>query len=158
MNIIGIDPGAHGAIAVLSFGVLVDVFDMPIDIVKVGKTERARVSAAALAELLRSIGVTHAFIEQVGPTPHDGPAHAFAFGRAAGLPEMGCATLGIPYTFVTPQEWKKGVRCPADKDAATKRASQLFPADAKKFYGPRGGRLDGRAEAAMIAYYGTGLT
>ena len=118
----------------------------------------SRVSAAALAELLRNTGAGHAYIEQVGPNPKDGAAAAFSFGRAAAMPEMGCAALGIPYTFITPQEWKKGVRCPADKDAACQRASQMFPTEAKRFYGPRGGAIDGRAEAAMIAYYGSGLS
>jgi hypothetical protein len=37
---------------------------------------------------------------------------------------------------------------------AVEKASELFPDHAYMFYGPRGGLIDGNAEAALIAYYG----
>jgi len=40
------------------------------------------------------------------------------------------------------------------KVAAVQVAQRVFPMAAAQFVGPRGGLLDGRAEAALIAEYG----
>ena len=44
-----------------------------------------------------------------------------------------------------------------DKSMSVKLAEQLFPNLKSQLYGPRGAALDGRAEALLIAYYGSKL-
>ena len=93
MTILGIDLGAHGAIAVLDEGgELLEVLDMP-------STPEANGRSATNAPLLAGIlGRTHAriaFCEFVGARPTDAKVAAFAFGRARGVIE-GCAgALGL---------------------------------------------------------------
>ena len=57
----------------------------------------------------------------------------------------------IPLTMVAPLKWKRALGVPADKDGARARASQLLPAHAGLWCRVKD---DGRAEAALIAYYG----
>ena len=156
MLIIGIDPGATGAIAFMNGGLLFHIEDMPVDEVKVGGKLRSRVSPARLARELQAVdgSLVRVFVENVNAMPRQGVAGAFTFGKAAGIIEGVLGALALPYTLITPQEWKKGVRCPTDKDAARKRACELFPAAAASFARKKD---DGRAEAAMIALYGSGL-
>ena len=48
--------------------------------------------------------------------PHDGSAAAFAFGENVGEIRGVLAALGIPYRYVTPQQWQKKVGAlPKDK-------------------------------------------
>lgn len=139
---------------------MLDVIDMPTDLVKVGGKDRPRLSAARLAAVMKGAAGCHVYIERVGARPvrgtggQQGAASAFTFGKTAGMVEMAAAVFGASYTLVTPVEWKRALRVPADKAGACQRAAQLFPASAALFYGPRGGILDGRAEAAMIALWG----
>lgn len=150
--IVGIDPGASGALAWLSpAGELLAIEDMPgVDVV-VGGTKRRRVSPAMLAALLRDLAPTRAIIENVGPTPKDGAAGAFAFGKAAGYIEGVLSGLSIPYDLVTPQAWKKAAKLTADKGACRMRAAQLYPGFAGMFSRVKD---DGRAEAVLIARHG----
>jgi crossover junction endodeoxyribonuclease RuvC len=103
--ILGIDPGAHGAIAVLDeFGRLLDVFDMPSTTEANG---RSATNAPLLAGILSRTHARVAFCEFVGARPTDARVAAFAFGRARGVIE-GCAgALGLPLTFLAPTTWKR---------------------------------------------------
>lgn len=156
--IVGVDPGAGGAIAILSpAGDLVDVQDMPVDVVRVGRTDRRRVNPARLADVFR-VGLrgirAHVYVEQVGPNPHDGASGAFAFGNAYGIILGALAALQIPATTIPPAEWKGRMRCPAGKDGARARACQLFPDHSALFARVKD---DGRAESAILALYGCKL-
>lgn len=126
--IIGIDPGCSGALVVLSeSGNYMAHINMPT--VKVGT--KSRVNGAAIAAFLREqVGdfVAHAYLEQVGAMPGQGVSSMFTFGHAAGVVEGILQGLGIPYTLVTPQAWKKRAGLiGSDKDAARSRAIQLYP-------------------------------
>lgn len=126
--IIGIDPGCTGAIVVMSEGMnYVAHLNMPT--IKVGT--KSRVNGAAIAAFFReSVGEfpAHAFLEQVGAMPGQGVSSMFTFGHAAGVVEGLLQGLGIPYTLVTPQAWKKRAGLIGkDKDAARSRAIQLYP-------------------------------
>jgi crossover junction endodeoxyribonuclease RuvC len=157
MVIIGVDPGARGALTLRIAGQIKDIKDMPFIEEKVGKTNRRRVNPSILAALLRdwvsqcASAPIHMYCEKVGPSSHDGVASAFAFGRAFGLVEMGASALHIPLTLVSPQEWHKGMSCSSDKEANRSRACQLYPAWAHVFSRKSD---DGRAESALIAEYG----
>jgi hypothetical protein len=93
-TIIGIDPGAHGAIAVMNEGGdLPEVLDMPSTPEANG---RSATNAPLLAGILARVRARLAFCEFVGVCPTDAKVAAFAFGRARGVIE-GCAgALGLP--------------------------------------------------------------
>jgi crossover junction endodeoxyribonuclease RuvC len=94
------------------------------------------------------------FVEEVGVQPGEGAVGAFSFGRGYGRIEGVVQTLRIALTLVKPQVWKPKLGAPRDKVQSVSRARQLMPSAAGAFVGPRGGLLDGLAEAAMIALYG----
>ena len=152
--IIGIDPGAGGAVAILErSGELVHVFDMPsVEVISGGKAKR-RVSPEMLAAELRLYNVhgTCAYIEQVGAMPGQGVSSMFAFGEAFGLAKGVLAGLGIPVQTVTPSKWKKALSLNAGKDGARAKAAALWPNQAGEF---RRVKDDGKAEAALIAHWG----
>ena len=147
--IIGIDPGLGGALALLHDGEL-EIHDMPT----IQDGTKRRVDHAQLAVILdlwaKWQGVT-CVIEKVASMPGNGHAGAFTFGRAAGVVIGAVAANFIPIVEVTPQVWKRKTQTPTDKDGARLRASELFPRYASQWSRVKD---DGRAEAAIIAYYG----
>jgi len=151
-TILGIDPGAHGAIAVLDeAGQLLEVLDMPSTPEASGRTAT---NAPLLAGILARAQARVAFCEFVGARPTDAKVAAFAFGRARGVIE-GCAgALGLPIVFLTPPTWKRLADIPAgaeNKDLARTRAIARWPNRADLF--ARKCDVD-RAEAALIALAG----
>ena len=62
------------------------------------------------------------------------------------------AALEIPYTLVTPQKWKKHFGLSKEKDHSRLLATRLYPNMADKFIRKKD---DGRAEAILIAKYGS---
>lgn len=147
--LIGIDPGATGAIVVMTpkFD-LIEWSIMPT--VKIGT--QTRVNGAHLAAILAEFDAGHAYMEQVGAMPGQGTASMFSFGHAAGTAAGVLAALQITTTMVTPQAWKKRAGLSGtEKDAARSRAIQLWPKwrdlDAK-------GKGQALADAALIARFG----
>lgn len=157
MLYIGIDPGAKGALAIISEeGEFKEVFDYP-------GTEHE------LASLLWDVFETrypdhalYAAIEKVhamparskGGKPVQGIASTFKFGTNFGIWKMGLAMLDIPFVEVTPQKWQKGLITKADRQLGKDKgncaaAQRLFPT--APLYGPKGGPKSGRADALMIA-------
>jgi crossover junction endodeoxyribonuclease RuvC len=155
MRILGIDPGASGALVILdTANNALEVMDMPCVEIKRGTRNVRQVSAQLLVNLLRDHNVSHAFVEKVGAMPGQGVASMFAFGRAAGVVEGVLAGLTIPTTYVTPQEWQKAMRVIGGKDGSRNRASQLWPSFADHFSRKKD---DGRSDAALLAAYGSTL-
>lgn len=153
--ILGVDPGASGALAFLrEDGVLETIIDMPTVTVKVGNTERNRVSAALLVSTLLPYKdkVSLAVIEKVGGITQQSASASFTFGYACGIVEGVLAGLEFPITLVTPQAWKKRMSLgSADKGLARQMAMRFWPAQADLF---KRVKDDGRAEAALMAKYG----
>jgi crossover junction endodeoxyribonuclease RuvC len=152
--IIGIDPGAAGAVAILEpDGSLVQVFDMPAVEVTVGGKAKRRVSPEMLAAELRLYNVhgTTAVVEQVGAMPGQGVSSMFAFGEAFGLAKGVLAGLGIPVQSVPPARWKRALGLNSGKDAARAKAAATWPQQAGEF---KRVKDDGKAEAALIALWG----
>ena len=148
--LVGIDPGASGAVAwITDSGHLIEVADLPVQKV----SGRTVLMPAVLASMLaaESRRPVHAYLERVGSRPGEGHVGAFAFGRSFGMLEGVLAAMGIAVTLVTPGEWKRAQRIPADKGAARARAAQLWPGLAGTFARVKD---DGRAEAALIALHG----
>ena len=150
--VLGIDPGAHGAIARLDVvHGLFTVDDMPTALVKVGKGNKTRIMVSLLAQLIRYDRPDHAYIEAVSARPGQGVTSVFAFGQVLGQIEGVLAALGVPVTYVQPRAWKKAFSLSADKGTSRARAMQLWPAQAALFARVKD---DGRAEAALIGLYG----
>lgn len=166
MILCGIDPGLNGAIALrdLKTGKLT-IHDMPVLQLK-KKSLDYHGLAAILSNAHRCCGgVGHAWIEQTWNRPGDYPSQPRKTdptrdrrrgnsGILVGI-YMTClgvlSTLGIPWTVVPPQTWKKFLTVPADKEGARSRANQLMPEFANQWPLKK---HDGRAEAALIVQYG----
>lgn len=155
MRILGVDPGASGALVVLDTQhEALTVFDMPTVEIKRGTRMVRQVSAQLVTDLLDCQKIDHAYVEKVGAMPGQGVASMFAFGRASGVIEGVLAALRIPTTYVTPQEWQKAMRIVDGKDGSRNRAAQLWPAQTGYFARKKD---DGRSDAALIAAYGAKL-
>lgn len=147
--IIGIDPGASGALVMLENDVPIEWAIMPT--YKVGSA--TRVNAAEVAFFMdRGIEIEHVYIEQVGAMPGQGVASMFNFGHSCGTIMGVIGALGYAHTMVTPQRWKKAAGLMGtDKDAARSRAIQLWPSWSDLSKKGIGQAL---ADAALIARYG----
>lgn len=146
----GIDPGFSGAIALYDpVKNWLEISDCPV--VKVnGKSEMLM---AGVVDILKSAHINAVFIEKSQSMPKQGVSSTFSYGMGYGSYIGIIATLELPFTKVPPAVWKKALGVPSDKDAARARASELLPAHAHNWL--KKGQ-HGRAEAALIAYYGAG--
>lgn len=156
MIIIGIDPGLSGAIAFFdTTGGTLTLADMPVVSVKRNNKLKNEVSPAGLVDVIKTqvIGLTthKAFIERVGAMPGQGVSSVFSFGRSLGIVEGVVASFGISTTITPPQTWQKAVGVRGGKDGSRARAMELYPAYANLFARKKD---DGRADAALIAWYG----
>ena len=148
MFIAGIDPGANGAIAVLDS-------ENPDS---VALLDLKTVSIYTATKWLYNKKVTHTWLENVHSLYGMSARSNFAFGRNFGI-ALAIAKLGTtdaPIQQVTPKVWQKyigvAVKGKAIKTEVAKIAASLYPNTT--LHGVRGGLLDGRSDALMIAYYG----
>jgi len=154
MKIIGIDPGLTGAVAIIDDGNII-IHDTPTTEVKNGKRKKTEYLPLMMSRIIKeNIGSNgcRVYIEKVGAMPGQGVTSMFRFGMGFGLWIGIIAALNIPYTFVTPQAWKKELmQGMKDKDAARIRAMEIFPNSGE--YLSRKKDI-GRADALLIAEYG----
>jgi crossover junction endodeoxyribonuclease RuvC len=150
---IGIDPGLSGAIAIISTESL-KIFDMPTMTVERNGKAKRQVSASELAEMLYlySGRDCHVYVEKVSAMAGQGVTSVFSFGRSFGMIEGILAAFKLPVTYVAPATWVKAVGRGQGKDASRARAMELFPSDQDQF---KRVKDDGRADAALIAYWGS---
>ena len=151
MRLLGVDPGAYGALALIADGRLESVADMPVLRVRRGKGEKAEVDGYSLASLLRDMRPDVAYVEQVGGVTGQSASSSFNFGRAAGAVEYSLKTLGVRVEMVAPVTWKRALKVNNGKDGSRAAAMRLWPKKAELF---KRAKDDGRAEAALIAEWG----
>lgn len=151
--IIGVDPGLHGAIAYYRPGAKDEliIIDMPTHELVRGGKKKLEIDPHALHKLIMPYRLATAYVEKVNSMPGQGVSSSFAFGKTYGMIIMALAANGVAFTEVPPVVWKKKLQVPAAKDGSRARASQLMPQHADKW---KLVKHDGRAEAALIAYYG----
>jgi len=156
MNILGVDVGQSGALAIYNTKgqKMARIWDMPVHEVKVGAKLVKRVSAVEVASYLSSIEkIDHAFVELVSAMPNQGVSSMFTFGKSAGIIDGVLGAFKIPVTYVTPQRWMKAMKVIGGKDGSRKRASELMPDLASAFARAKD---NGRSDACLIALYGVG--
>jgi hypothetical protein len=143
--IMGVDPGASGAIA-FYFPQLpqrIGVYDCPL--------VDGEINCAQLADLIKQHDPEVAVIEAVGPMPKQGVSSTFKFGVAYGMARGVIAAMLVPQIYVTPAKWKRFYGLTSDKEKAREMAIQTWPSCtmfARK-------KDHGRAEAALLAKYGS---
>jgi len=158
MVIIGVDPGATGAIAIYDTEAkTLDILDMPTVKIRRGQRMVQEVSAPFLViDLLTTLGEgrtdVQAWIEKVHAMPGQGVSSMFAFGRCLGIIEGVLAGMRIPMTFVSPAAWTRLMGVTGGKGGSRKRASELFPQYTHLFARAKD---DGRSDAALIACFGS---
>jgi len=146
MRLIGIDPGASGAIVLLEKMEPVEWIRMPT--LKEGNA--TRVNASALQDFVYQNRPDHIFVERVHAMPGNGAVSMFNFGHSVGV-VLG-VIAGLPHTTVTPQAWKKAAGLiGTEKDASRSRAIQLWP---RWYELNRRGAGQAFADAALIAAFG----
>ena len=152
MIVAGIDPGKTGALSILYENNVVACFDVPMHLVK-GKAKPAWTEwASSWRYALAFEEPDMIVIEDIAARPGQGVTSMFSFGRTMGFAHAIAALSGVPIHFVTPAVWKgKLGLLNSDKGASREKARTLFPASAHAFERVKD---DGRAEAALLAYYG----
>ena len=151
--VLGVDPGACGAICWLSANGP-KIVDMPLLNFARGTKNRREIDYVEVARLIQGgPGVSVVVVERVASSPQMGVASSFAFGRAAGLVIGVAATLRVPLFEVVPHKWQRFVGLPrkGGKDAARFLCKQLWPESAELWARVKD---DGRADAALLAEYG----
>jgi len=149
MKILGIDAGMSGALAYYD-GTELLIWDMPTY-----EKEKGRdLDIHLLVKFFTEAAAQHVILEKTVAMPKISGKSAYSMGKSEGAILGICCALSLPYTLVRPSEWKKAMQCPADKDAARQRASQLLPTYAHNWDRKKD---DGRAEAALIALYGLNI-
>lgn len=147
-RVLGCDPGVNGALA------LIDTADWTIAITDMprepGKGGKNAVSPVGVNHILNATNPDYFFIEDVWSSPQMGVVSAFSFGRSLGILEGAGAGRSI-LTKVRPQDWKAATKTPKDKNEARRRAMQVFPCAYDLFARVKD---DGRAEAALLCFYG----
>ena len=124
MTVVGVDPGLHGGIAVLtSGGLLQHAIQMPSGGGRILISEVCGYLSPWLEE-----GIDMVIIESVHSMPRQGVSSTFTFGRAFGAIEGAIEALKIPQTGLTPQTWKRKLGLPTgDKDGARQFAQRRWP-------------------------------
>ena len=158
MIILAVDPGLHGALAVLDTEHPEEarVFDMPL-------TRDRKIDAPALAKLVHQIRSPYFCLEEVVgavENVHSRPrqAGAFNFGLSTGIVHGVFAANHVPINLVAPSLWKAKMglcrigdeTTDENKTRARTKASELFPHLQKQFARKKD---DGRAEALLLAVF-----
>ena len=169
---IGIDPGLSGAIGIIT-PEMYAVYDMPTLTIE-GKKRKNKTTGKISVKKRRVYDINEVkrlltqfklmsneihykiemWLEDIHPMPGEGSMGAFSLGKSIMLWEASASWAEIPLEKISPIKWKNKIMSGMlkSKDASVVKASQLFPQC--NFRGPRGGLLDGRAEALLITEYG----
>lgn len=152
--VVGIDPGFSGAVAIYDAKnkALVSLNDMPL--ITLPNSKKSTVDGVALELMLNPYAsqVIAALVEEVGAMPGQGVTSMFRFGQASGVVAGVLAANMIPTYYVKPAVWKSQMGLSYDKNLSIEMAVKLFPKHIKSFERKKD---DGRAEAALLAVFGS---
>lgn len=159
-RIIGIDPGADGALALWEGGKILNIVPMPTTEVKKGRREVAASLLDDLFELWegRAALLPEDYLvvmEDVTADPKFGASRSFAMGRNFGAAWACVEVRGYSRVRVAPKTWKSRILAGTDKskEASIAFAQRLWPT---LDLTPPGAKKPSHdwAEAALLAYYG----
>lgn len=172
MNVLGIDPGLTGGLAVVDGnGRLLIAWETP-------RAADGEIDLNGFTSLVMKaiyhFDAKHGFIEKVSSMPGQGVASMFKFGLVYGAAQGILAARSVPFTLIVPRSWQKSafagvseirsadrkrkdgtlVKGKVDpKKMAAVAASRLFPgADLSSSTGAR--FHEGKVDAALIALIG----
>lgn len=158
--VIGVDPDASGALAVLKPDYSAQVFDSPHLKVPIGGRLRKRLDPKSIVQLLNSFNApmgTTAYVEQSIPYPKDGKQGWWSGGFGYGLWIGILVASGFSVIPVPSAVWKNEFRLSGSsstKDDSREAASMMFPSLSSQL---KRKKDHGRAEALLIAAYGKSL-
>ena len=145
MNVLGVDPGASGGLAIINSKTLKIVRGQRMPTYQLrGKSVVSPDGVMAFAD---SVDVEVAVIEQVHAMPTQGVSSAFSFGRLTGGIEAVAFLIAPRLEWVTPQVWKKHFGLSSNKQESIDAARLKFGSS----YGWEKKADEGIAEAALIA-------
>ena len=149
MLVAGIDPGTNGAIAVL------DSLS-PDSVALLDLKNKSSVDIYEWMYDTISTNVITTWVEDVHSMHGMSAKSNFGFGKNVGMITAIAEVSSDTVKTVTPKIWQKyigvTVKGKAIKKEVAKIAQGLYPN--AELHGKRGGLLDGRADALMIAHYG----
>ena len=165
MYFIGIDCGLSGAVMAISDkGKFLTYFDCPtIKDIKGKKTKNEYLEsqmAFQLEEILKEYGMDNCtvWIEKIHAMPKQGVSSMFKMGEGYGLWKGIVAAYKLPRHYVTPQAWGKvlfaGMSGSDTKSKSIRRCQELFPEIPLTRPTGKVLSMNGRSDAALIAYYG----
>mgnify|MGYP000879319291 CR=1 FL=1 len=109
--------------------------------------------ALELTDALTKEGALHVCAEHPIVRSGESDTGHFNSGVNFGLIRAAAQTVGARLTTPQPHVWKNKMRLGKDKSLSMRLCDELFPAMYNTIRGPRGGALDGVAEAILIAEY-----
>ena len=150
MQILGIDPGITGGVAVISATgtrppIIEDGMRMPVTLHRSKKL----VDGKRLFEWLSSFDIDVAVVEWVHAMPKQGVSSSFSFGRSTGSVEAIAMLVSDRMEWVTPAIWKKHFGLSRSKLASIEEARHRFGVS----YRWDKKADDGIAEAALLAQW-----
>jgi hypothetical protein len=155
MHFIGIDPGARGSLCILDTSTRHPVF------VSLSPNIMAFEIIDAIWQEIGNPPKVHVCLEEVHSLYGMSAKSNFTFGGMFWRIRTILEAMQFPFELVQPKAWQQAVGIPAKKDRPTDRPLKQLVADhAQALYptavlhGPRGGLMDGRSDALMIAHYG----
>jgi len=164
--IVGIDPGTNGALATLDSDGWLEVYDLKDCIKPTGSFNS--LDPALLNDLVeqafnyysRNVEI---YCEESQIVHGNGIKTSRPIFDSRGVLRSVLALCGLDINYVQPKAWKKYFGLlKKNKSESVKKACELFPNQKDLFMRPKKGGgvklLDGRAEAALIAYYGSEIT
>lgn len=140
MILLGIDPGVHGAFAVL------DTDENGVAVTDMPDTTLGLIDLIDRLPSIRLCMIEKPFYPKIIGSANVAKI-AMAYGKIIAL----LAHRGIPVAEVRPADWKAALNLGTSKAASRELASNLFPDQADQWARVKD---DGRAEAALIAWYG----
>ena len=156
MRIVGVDLGKKGSIAYTD-GTSTIVVDMPVMWVKTDDKRQLMYDRRGILALVKRFGPDDMiFIEgaQILPRGYQVKTNII-MARCEEMFIMSCEVANVPYKTVNPKDWQKAFGISGKKgdtgDQSIAIAKELFPN--VEFVTPKGRKLDGRADALLIAMY-----
>lgn len=144
----GIDPGANGSIAILSYPTRTSAPAVVSAFKLKDQTERDIWDHVNEALQSTDFEIIKCYLENVSASPQMGVVSAFTFGCGKGF-LLGILTAsGMPYELVTPSVWEGALKCRSKgkKIVTRKKAQQLYSKCGFKI-------TDAVADGLLIATY-----